>query len=108
EALNSLRKARPLVRVQRRSRAMLGISGETCPEGLDIRKVLIDSPADRAGFRTRDILVKFNGERVTSIEVLINLMVPFEPGQTVEIELLRGSETVSVQVELSSYGKRAE
>jgi len=49
-----------------------------------------DSPAERAGIRTRDIILRLDGVAVTGGDDLIRLLAGDTIGRTVEIEILRG------------------
>jgi serine protease Do len=66
-------------------------------EGLDLKVkhgVLIsdveeDSPADKAGIESRDVLIEFNGKKVDSPDELSELVGDTEVGQEVEIKVIR-------------------
>ena len=49
-----------------------GLSGE--PRGVGVREVVKGSPAERAGLRERDVILRFDGEAVTSARKLIRLV----------------------------------
>lgn len=59
------------------------------PTGLLINVVGEGSPAQKAGIYKNDILVSFDGEDVTSLEQLYELMEYYEAGETVTIEFYR-------------------
>lgn len=79
------------------------------PAGLLINVISEDSPAQKAGIYKNDILVSFDGEDVTSLEQLYNLMEYYEAGETVTIEFYRlaNGEYVLNSVDVT-LGNRSE
>lgn len=65
-----------------------GLSGE--PRGVGVTQVLKGSPAERAGLRERDVIVRFDGESVTSVSKLTRLITESSPEHTARITVLRG------------------
>ena len=58
------------------------------------------SPAEEAGLQTGDIIVKVNGTECHNLELAeVSNMVKGEEGTTVNIEILRGEETLNLDVE---------
>ena len=60
------------------------------PKGLRISGVMDDSPAQRAGLREGDIIVQIGSTPIRSIYDLMDVLSRAEPGQEVEIVVLRG------------------
>lgn len=84
------------------SGAYLGISGmprENGP-GLLITKVHPGDPAARGGLRDGDILMTFNGKKVTDIEQLIEMVGAEFPGRIVRLGIIRDGETKDLPVML--------
>ncbi len=63
------------------------------------------SGADKAGMREGDIILEFNGERVTPDNSLAKLIQRYNPRDTVVVKILRGGQEKIVQVTL---GERSE
>jgi serine protease Do len=57
--------------------------------GVLISDVEEDSPADKAGIESRDVLIEFNGKKVDSPDDLSELVADTEVGQEVEIKVIR-------------------
>ena len=68
--------------------------------GILIAAVLNGSPADHAGIVPGDIMTRINGKPLSNPQYTINMISQVKPGDTIEIELLRGwkRETLNVQV----------
>lgn len=69
---------------------------------LEVTEVAPGSPAARADIRQGDIVLRVNGQRVQSREALFLRMRHFGAGEQLPLQLLRGGETVSLSVTLSS------
>lgn len=82
------------------SGALLGLTGESHEQGLKVTRVWQGHPAERHGIRVDDILVTFDGHRVTTIDELVDLVGRCDPGQEVLVELLRNGEVVESRVRL--------
>lgn len=64
------------------------------------KAVVTDSPADQAGFKQGDIVLKCNGRQVTPEQPLTHLLHECEIDQTTPFVLLRDGEKVKVKVTL--------
>lgn len=95
--------------------AYLGIQGQdlsadvasayNMPQGIYIYKVVENSPAQNAGLRQGDIITAFDGQSVTSMSELKQLMTYYKSGQKVEITFERlgdGYEEKTVKVKLGA------
>ena len=69
---------------------------------VQVRVVVPDSPADTAGIETGDLLVSLDGEAVDSMGDLVVELRSHEPGDHVDIGLLRDGEEVAVGVTLGA------
>jgi serine protease Do len=77
--------------VTRANMAAYGLSGE--PRGVGVREVIKGSPAERAGLREHDVIVRFGGEEVASVRKLTRLIEESAPDQSARMTILRnGSE----------------
>jgi 2-alkenal reductase len=84
--------------------------------GAYIDEIVSDSPAERAGIRGStdtvqvdgvpvpvggDIVLAVNGEPIDSFDDLLFQVVMSEPGQTIQLSLLRGGDLIDLPVELA-------
>jgi serine protease Do len=77
------------------------------PEGIYVYKLVSDSPAEVAGLRQGDIITKFDGQSVSTMDELKALISSYKAGETVTIQFERlgngnGYEKQTVKVELGS------
>lgn len=68
--------------------------------------VQADGPADKAGIRDKDIIVKINGLTVGPQGGVSSLIGEYAPGDTVEMTVLRGGKETTVRVTLAAYPQR--
>lgn len=57
--------------------------------GVGVTDVVKDSPAEKAGIRKDDVIVRFDGENVTSVRKLNRLISEVAPDQTVRVAISR-------------------
>lgn len=57
--------------------------------GVAVEKVMDDSPAQAAGLQTGDVIVRFNGEDVTSVRKLTRLIGEVAPDHQAKLTILR-------------------
>src|SRR5436309_16058812 len=69
--------------------------------GVGVTEVLKDSPAEKAGLRKDDVIVRFDGDSVTSTRKLNRLVAECSPDQTVRLTISRGGAEQEVSATLS-------
>ena len=70
------------------------------PHGALIAKVLPDGPAEQGGIEVGDIIVKFNGKKVTFSSDLPPLVGSTAIGSVVPVDIIRRSESKSIKVKI--------
>ena len=60
------------------------------------------SPADKAGLKDGDIIIKLQGQAIDTEHPLDAVVSQYEPGATVSLEVLRGGSTITVQLTLGT------
>lgn len=78
----------------------LGIATEPSKDGLKVTKVGDESPAQKAGIRSGDLLIKLNDTALQSREDLQAILKELSAGNEVRIEIRRGSETKTYTLKL--------
>ncbi|WP_427340518.1 serine protease HtrA [Caloranaerobacter sp. DY30410] len=66
--------------------------------GVIIIEIAENSPADRAGMRAGDVLLKINGEEVLSMSHLRGLLYRYKPGDKANIEVMRNGKIVNLEL----------
>ncbi|HEY0722271.1 MAG TPA: DegQ family serine endoprotease [Gammaproteobacteria bacterium] len=85
--------------------------GMKTPSGALVSKVLDESPAAKAGLKTGDVILEFDGKAINRSSDLPPLAGHAPIGSTVKLKILRNGKTQTVQVkvaELPSEEKLAE
>lgn len=71
--------------------------------GATVWSVVPSAPAEEAGIQSGDIIIAVEGDDVNGQDGLQELLARFEPGDEVDIDVQRDSETVSIVISLSSH-----
>ena len=77
--------------------------GLSSVRGVAVEKVLDGSPAQAAGLQKRDVIIRFNGEEVTSARKLTRLVSEVAPDHKVTLTVLRSGSERELQ---ATIGKR--
>ncbi len=72
------------------------------PEGALIAKVLPDSPAQQAGLKAGDVILKYNETELVTSRSLPPLVGESSPGDTISLSLLREGRQVTIKVQVGS------
>ncbi len=102
-------------KVEKAQSAYLGIQGQdissdiaqayNMPEGVYIYQVISNSAAEKAGLRQGDIITGFDGQKITTMSQLKELLAYYEAGQEVEITFERlgdGYKEITVDATLGA------
>jgi len=87
--------------VTRENMGRYQMSGE--PRGVGVRSVVKGSPAEKAGLRENDVILRFDGEAVTTTRKLNRLLGESAPEHTARLTIRRGGGEQEISVTL---GKR--
>jgi S1-C subfamily serine protease len=66
--------------------------------GLLLHDVVAGGPAQRAGLRERDIIVRFAGKSIASVDDLHRMLTEERSGVAYEVEAIRGTELLKVHI----------
>ncbi len=72
--------------------------------GALVTEVIPNSPADFAGIKVNDVITAVDGDKVDAKRTLLFRLLPYNPGDTLTLTVARGSETLQIQVTLTSAG----
>jgi len=87
-------------------RPFLGVSTTQGSNGALVREVTSGGPAQDAGIRTGDVIVRVDGDRVSEPGDVAAAIQDLRPGETVEVEVRRGGGTRTLEVELGNRAQR--
>ncbi len=76
--------------------------GLDAPHGALISQIEDGTPAHRAGLRTGDVILGFDGERVEDSAMLSRLVAAKKPGDRVQLEFLRDGKRQRIDVALGA------
>jgi serine protease Do len=84
-------------------RPWLGVGFVMTDEGALITEVVPGSPADESGLQNDDVIAEVDGRAVTEARPLDELILRYEPGDRVELTVLRQGRERTVRVRLASW-----
>ena len=98
QGLAALKKALPRAEIDYRRGALLGVQGIGGTDGARITYVALGSAAAKAGLKALDVIVAIDGQPVKDFKTLTELVGAHRPGDKARIEVLRGTERLTVPV----------
>jgi serine protease Do len=76
------------------------------PEGALVAQVQPDTPAEKAGFKPGDIIVKFKGRAVNNEHVLPEMVAETAIGKTVPIEVIRNGKHITLHATIAQLNEQ--
>ncbi len=80
------------------ARPMIGVREDRDASEARIGEVIPGMPADRAGIRAGDVIVKFNGKPVPDFDTLVQRVQETTVGQRVVVEIRRGEQILQLKL----------
>jgi serine protease Do len=84
---------------------IMGKMGLESENGVLISDVVEDSPAEKAGLEKDDVIISFDGKKVKGVNQFIRLVGRTEPGDEVEIKVIRDKEERVFSVQMGTEPK---
>jgi serine protease Do len=80
------------------------------PRGILVEQVMDDSPAQKAGIKVLDVILKVDGKEVDQSNQVQNYIILKNPGDVVTLSVLRDGKTIAIPVKLGQRdtGKTGE
>ncbi|MCX8007023.1 MAG: trypsin-like peptidase domain-containing protein [Coriobacteriia bacterium] len=106
--------AKEIIATGRATHPFLGVATATIDEataerfglpvsaGAYVQNVVTGSPAERAGIQAGDIIVRIGADKIESVEDVFAAVRSHKVGETVEVEVVRGSRRLTVKATLAA------
>ena len=88
------------VRIQQVTKEIADVEKLKNTEGALVASVGIKSPAEKAGLKAGDIILKFDGKKIDTMRALPKLVSNTEVGKTVELEIWRNKKLIRKKLTL--------
>lgn len=72
------------------------------PAGIIIAQIVKDSPADKAGLQTRDVVLELNGKKITNPSSFRNMVAGNIPGSKLKMQIRRHGKTITIVAEAAT------
>ena len=70
--------------------------------GVRLRDVMPGGAAEQAGLRSGDILLNYNEQTMTDLQIYSNLLRESAPGDTVRLDIQRGDQRLTAEAVLQA------
>jgi hypothetical protein len=102
-AVDGLKASHPDAIVYVRGEALLGVQAENHPAGVLVMRVEPGTAAAAAGIISGDVIATIDGHALPDFDRLTARIAQHRPGETIEIETIRGNERKKISVKLGSW-----
>jgi len=69
-------------------------------DGFIISGVTADSPAEKAGMKAQDVIIKINDQKISNIYDYMARMKKVNPGNLITVEIIRNEKTIKLNIQL--------
>jgi serine protease Do len=73
---------------------------------LQIEGVTSKSPAKKAGIKKGDVVVSFDGTKITGAPDIIEILWKKDPGDVVDVEVYRDKKIIKLELKLGTYKEK--
>jgi serine protease Do len=95
------------VNIQDMNESLAKSFGRSDTKGALVAQVVEGSPAEKAGIKPEDIILKFNGQDVSGAAELKNLVGRVKPGATSKLSVWRSGKTMDFNIEIGERTAKA-
>jgi S1-C subfamily serine protease len=107
-AVDAIKEKHPDAIVYVRNQALLGVSAENHAAGVRVMFVQPGSAADRAGFKPGDVIASIDGKKLPDFDRLTAQIAQHQPGDKINVEVVRNDKPDTMQVVLGSRNGQNE
>ena len=79
----------------------LGVGLQEVDTGLEVTRIAPDSPAEKAGIKTGDLVTQYNGQRVDGMDQFSRMVNDTPPGRDVKIGIVRKGAPQTITAKLA-------
>ncbi|MBI3961692.1 MAG: trypsin-like peptidase domain-containing protein [Deinococcus sp.] len=97
------RAVRPYLGISMRDLSAEDLAANPAITGIRVEEVQPGTAAQRSGLRPGDIITAINGQSIARVENLLAAVLLSHVGDTVQLTVLRGDQTLTVLVTLGAY-----
>ncbi|PCJ15945.1 MAG: protease [Candidatus Cloacimonadota bacterium] len=94
------------VSVSNISQDMLPYLGLSSPNGVVIEKVVKNTPADKAGFKSGDVILSINGSPIENVSILVSKIQEIAIGDKALFEVVRQSKKIKIEATMAEKNKK--
>jgi S1-C subfamily serine protease len=76
--------------------------GQFTTNGANVANIEANSPAEKAGLKTGDVITAIAGTKIDNTHSLTSLLQAHKPGEKIDLSVTRGSQNLTVNVELGA------
>jgi hypothetical protein len=105
-AVDSLKQRHPEAIVLLRNQAMLGVAGQNHASGVLVTRVEPNTAAAAAGIMVGDIITTIDSHPVPDFDRLTVRIAQHQPGDKVDVEILRGEQKIKLPITLGSWANQ--
>jgi len=102
-AVDAIKARHPNTTVYMRNKALLGVSAANRPGGVLVQRVQQGTAAAAAGIVEGDIIATIDGQPLPDFDRLTVRIAQHQPGDKIDIEILRGEQKKKISVTLGSW-----
>ncbi|HVT29095.1 MAG TPA: PDZ domain-containing protein, partial [Lacipirellulaceae bacterium] len=105
-AVDALKRRHPEAIVILKNQALLGVMGQNNASGVMVAHVQPNTSAAAAGIAEGDIITAIDGHAIPDFDRLTAHIAQHQPGDKIEVEILRGEKKMKLSVTLGSWEKQ--
>ncbi|MBU3915682.1 Do family serine endopeptidase [bacterium] len=89
------------IEIQELDKALADYYGLKEQSGILVSKVIADSPAEKAGIKSNDIIMEVNGQKTDSGRKIVTIISAINPGDTAEVKVMREHKIKQIAVKIA-------
>src|SRR6266404_9781816 len=79
-------------------KGFLGVQLKQTDAGIEVQSILPDSPADKAGLRMNDVILRLNGDDAGAMQNFVQSIGTKKPGDKIKLKIKRDGKDKEIEV----------